>query len=109
MQRSPAISIVVPAYNEEKLIGRCLASLKNQDFSGLYEIIVVNNNSVDKTEEIARTFNVRVITESMQSVVAARDRGLRAARGDIVVGADCDCVYPPHWLKTIYAEFADPK
>lgn len=107
MRQSLAISIVVPAYNEEKLISPCLTSLLKQDFSFPYEIIVVNNNSTDKTESIAQSFHVKVITEEMQSVVAARQRGLTTARADIIVGADADCVYPPGWLQAIYRHFAD--
>ncbi len=109
MENHPAISIIVPAYNEEKLIANCLTSLKNQDFDKPYEIIVVNNNSADKTEDIALSYGVKVITESMQSVVVARQRGVSAARADLVAGADSDCVYPPGWLKAIYRHFADPK
>ena len=109
MKGKVAISIVVPAYNEEQLIHRCLTTLTNQDFKLPYEIIVVNNNSIDKTEAIAHSFGVTVISETMQSVVAARQRGLIAAHGDIVVGADADCLYPPDWLQTIYAIFANPK
>lgn len=109
MLENPVISIVVPAYNEEALIARCLTSLKNQAFEKPYEIILVNNNSTDQTEKIAKTFGITVITESMQSVVAARQRGLHAARGVFVVGADADCVYPETWLKTIYEGFSQEK
>ena len=48
------ISVVIPAYNEEKLIGECLDSLKNQDFTGDYEIIVVDNASSDHTDEMVK-------------------------------------------------------
>lgn len=109
MKTQPAISIVVPAYNEESLIGKCLTSLKNQEVDFPYEIIVVNNNSTDKTAEIARSFHVQVITEPMQSVVSARQRGLMAAKGDIVAGADCDCEYPSHWLRTILRHYDNPQ
>ncbi len=109
METPIAISVVVPAYNEEKLISRCLASLMQQDIKYPFEVIVVNNNSQDRTEEIAKTFSVRVLNEHVQGVVATRQQGLLVAKGEIVVGADCDSVYPPHWLYGIYVHFAtDP-
>ncbi|HCM38075.1 MAG: Glycosyl transferase [Candidatus Gottesmanbacteria bacterium GW2011_GWB1_43_11] len=103
------ISVVVPAYNEEKLIGRCLTSLTQQDFKQPFEIIVVNNNSTDKTAEIAKSFGVRLITEQLQGVVSARQRGLLAASGEIVVGADCDCIYPSTHLTNLYQHFQNPR
>ena len=106
MKPRVAISIVIPAYNEEKLIGRCLTSLKNQQFTRPYEIIVVNNNSTDATEKIARSFGVKVIHEPQQGVVFARQRGLLFAHGAIIAGADCDSEYPPDWLEKIYNHFA---
>lgn len=109
MNNRVAISIVLPAYNEERLIGRCLASLIKQDFSLPYEIIVVNNNSTDRTDEIAAKFPVKIISETMQSVVCARQRGLTQAQGPIVAGVDCDCTYPPEWLSTIYKCFDNPQ
>jgi len=108
MTNQVAISVVLPAFNEEKLIGRCLESLTNQDFSLPYEIIMVNNNSTDQTETIAKSFTqVKLITEVVQGVVQARQRGLIEAQADIVVSADCDCVYPPMWLTNLYRHFAD--
>lgn len=105
MKPRVAISIVIPAYNEERLIGRCLTSLKNQQFARPYEIIVVNNNSTDATEKIARSFGVKVIHELQQGVVFARQKGLLTARGEIVISGDSDCLYPPDWLQKIYAIF----
>lgn len=105
MKSSVAISIVIPAFNEEKLIARCLISLQKQQFHKACEIIVVDNNSTDKTEEIARSFSVRVVREKNQGVVFARQKGLETAKGTIVVGADSDCMYPPHWLAHIYKAF----
>lgn len=105
MSEQVAISVIIPAYNEEQLIGRCLSSLANQDFTKPYEIIVVNNNSTDKTVQVVKKFHVTLISETVQGVVAARQRGLSIARGEIVVGADADCVYPQDWLRRLYIPF----
>ncbi len=107
MKRNVAISIVVPAYNEEKLIDRCLTSLLSQDFNLPYEIIVVDNNSTDQTSAIAQKYNVRIIQESRQGVVFARQKGLTCAVGKIVASVDCDATYPNSWLAILYESFYD--
>lgn len=110
MSAQVAISVVVPTYNEEKLIAHCLTSLKKQQFIHPYEIIVINNNSSDTTESIVRTFGVKIFRETKQGVVYARQRGLDEAQGEIVAGADADCIYPETWLQQIYDDFqTDPQ
>ncbi|MFC1962542.1 glycosyltransferase family 2 protein [Chloroflexota bacterium] len=99
------ISVVVPAYNEEQYIASCLESLKKQDFCGSYEIIVVDNNSEDRTAEIARSFGVRVFFESRRSAAAARQRGFAEAKGDIIATTDADSVLPSNWLASISRAF----
>lgn len=102
----PRFSIVVPAYNEAAYLGRTLRSLQQQDFRGLVEIIVVDNNSTDATAEIARAFDVRVLFEPHPGVCWARQCGTAAALGDIVVSTDADTTHPPDWLSRIDAIFA---
>lgn len=101
------ISIVIPALNEEKFIGECLESLKNQDYSGEYEIIVADNDSTDNTADIARDHGAKVIhCPETKSVTCARQVGADAARGDIIAQADADTVYPQDWLKKIADQFS---
>ncbi|MBI2933969.1 MAG: glycosyltransferase family 2 protein [Chloroflexi bacterium] len=99
------ISIVVPAHNEEQFIGRTLDSLLHQTFPGTYEIIVVNNASTDRTEEICRSKNVRVISEPRKGVVFARQTGFLQAHGDIIATTDADTIVPPRWLSWLYEGF----
>jgi len=100
------ISVVVPALNEEKYIGQCLASLRAQRYPrALYEIIVVDNASTDRTSEIALGFRVRVVREPVRGVGRARHRGAREARGEIIAGTDADSVAPPNWLEEIARAF----
>lgn len=100
------VSVVIPAYNEEKVIGKCLQSLKNQDFpKDTYEIIVVDNNCTDRTVEIAKKYGARVVKEKMKGIGYARQRGLIEAKGEIVCQTDADTVLPYYWLKRIYAIF----
>lgn len=96
------ISIVIPVLNEEKLLSDCLRSLGNQDFTGEYEVVVVDNGSTDGSVRIAGGFGARVLfCPSQRDVVRARDYGARAAYGDIVVQADADTIYPRDWLTRI--------
>jgi peptidoglycan/xylan/chitin deacetylase (PgdA/CDA1 family) len=96
------ISIVIPARNEEKLLPDCLRSLRNQTYQGEYEIIVVNNGSMDATAGIAQQYGARVIpADKENSVSYARQKGADAAHGDIIAQADADTVYPPYWLQRI--------
>jgi peptidoglycan/xylan/chitin deacetylase (PgdA/CDA1 family)/glycosyltransferase involved in cell wall biosynthesis len=95
------ISIVIPARNEEKLLGACLESLKNQAFDGSFEIIVADNASTDKTAEVAKRYGVKVVYEPKPGVVYARQAGTAVASGEIIIQADADTVYPPDWLRRI--------
>jgi peptidoglycan-N-acetylglucosamine deacetylase len=101
------ISVVIPALNEEKLLPDCLKSMKGQTYKGDFEILVIDNGSTDNTAAIARSYGVRVITYNVEkSVFAARQFGAENARGDIIVQADADTIYPPQWLERIAGQFA---
>jgi glycosyltransferase involved in cell wall biosynthesis len=97
----PRLSVVIPAFNEERLIGECLQSLAGQDFAGGYEVIVVDNNCTDDTAEIARLYGAIVVPEETPGVCAARNRGTLTARGQIVVSSDADTVFDTGWLTRI--------
>lgn len=100
----PRISVVIPAYNEEKRLPSCLSSLKKQTFKD-FEIIVVDNNSTDKTAGIARTFSARVVKEPIQGMTPARERGYKEAKGEIIARTDADATVPPDWLTQIHQTF----
>ena len=104
------ISVVVPAYNEEAVIERCLNALVNQ-IVPVDEILVVDNNSTDRTAEIAekyREYGVRVIRETVQGLIPARNRGFDEATGDILGRIDADTVVEPDWSQRLAEAFADP-
>lgn len=101
------ISIVVPARNEEKLLPGCLKSLRDQDYQGKFEILVVDNGSIDNTANIARDFGAKVVPASKNNgVFYARQVGAEAASGDIIVQADADTLYPRNWMRRIAEQFA---
>lgn len=99
------ISVVVPAYNEEKTLERCLGSLSGQHTSLPYEVIVVDNNSTDNTERIAQTFQkkmrIRVVHERKKGRGAARQAGFRAAKGEVILSTDADAVVPSNWVEIL--------
>lgn len=102
------ISVVVPAYNEEDYIEKCLQSLMNQEEMP-DEIIVVNNNSTDRTEEIVKKYPVILVTEKKKGTIAARNKGFDLAKGTIIARTDADTIVPPDWIKKIKQHFKDTK
>lgn len=91
------ISVVIPVYNEAETINACIEALALQKES-LHEVIVVDNNSLDNSLELARSFDfVTVISESTQGVSHARDKGFNLASGDIIARIDADTIVPRDW------------
>lgn len=103
---TPIVSIIVPAYNEEKNIEDTLKSLVNQSYP-YFEIIVVDNNSKDKTVPIAKKYVKKVYTEKKQGYHHAVRRGVGQSKGTIITMCDADSIYPPHWLANIVHEFEE--
>lgn len=101
-----SVSIIIPALNEERMIGRCLESLAKLNFSrDLFEVILVDNGSSDRTIEIARSFEERihltVCEKTGVRISALRNLGAQTARGDILAFLDADCLAPQDWLERI--------
>ncbi len=101
------LAFVIPAYNEEALIGQCVESVVAEvRRSGRdCEIVVVNNNSTDRTAEIAARAGARVIDEPQKGIVSARDGGFRATTAELVANIDGDTMVPPGWLDVVFEEF----
>src|SRR4029077_2365310 len=96
----PRVSVVVPAYNEEKNLPLALASLLNQELKD-FELIVVDNGSTDETPVIAKKLGARVIGENRRGVAHARQAGFLSSKGGIIATTDADTVVPPDWLSRI--------
>jgi glycosyltransferase involved in cell wall biosynthesis len=92
----PNVSIIVPVYNQEKFIGRCLRSALNQTFPhDRYELVVVNDGSTDHTRSILDQFTnsseVRVLDNEVRcGLPASLNRGIKAAKGQFIVRLDSD-------------------
>ncbi|MFQ5448318.1 MAG: glycosyltransferase family 2 protein, partial [Saprospiraceae bacterium] len=87
---SPAVSIVIPAYNEEKELLNTLSSLSELQPDRPTELIIVNNNSTDGTQEILDMTGVRSIMVKQQGVTYARQAGLELAKGQYILSGDAD-------------------
>jgi len=106
---SPDYSIVVPAYNEEALLPATLARLR-QAMALLPprgEVVVCDNNSTDRTAEVARAAGARVVFEPRNQIARARNAGARAAEGRFLVFVDADTLVAPELLREALDRLAD--
>ena len=104
---NPYFSVVIPAYNSEHVIRRCLASVLNQTFER-YEVIIVNDGSTDKTKQVIEKYaskdkRVRTIEHQVnESLLAARITGMKEALGEYVVFVDSDDYVDEKTLETLW-------
>ncbi len=98
------VSVIIPAFNEEEFIGRCLGALIGQ-IEPADEIIVIDNNSSDNTSKICRRFDIKVVKEKTQGMIYARNRGFNEAKNNIIARVDADVIVPFNWIKLIKENF----
>ena len=102
------LSIIVPAYNEEVLIGTCISSILDSIHATHCdaEVIISNNASTDRTEEIARSYGeVHVVNETRKGITYARQAGFDASTGDLIANIDADTKMSPEWIRTVMSAF----
>lgn len=100
------LSIVIPAYNEEKYLEKTLQTLINQKHEGFdVEIIVVNSESTDTTVQVATRYDVSVLTVPKRTPAFARQVGIEKAKGEIIACCDADTIVSDNWLSTIINHF----
>ena len=104
-EQLPFVSVVIPAYNEEKYLPLCLESIRKQDYAGVYEVIVVDNASTDNTVRLALNWGAKVVYESKKSPACARQKGTETAKGEIIAFIDADSQAPTCWLSVIVSRF----
>jgi cellulose synthase/poly-beta-1,6-N-acetylglucosamine synthase-like glycosyltransferase len=106
----PGISIIVPVYNGEAFIAKCIKSLLDLDYPvEKKEILIIDNNSKDKTAEIVREFPVKYIMEKKQGACNARNTGIKNAGFPLVAFTDIDCVVDKLWLRHLVKYFEEEK
>jgi glycosyltransferase involved in cell wall biosynthesis len=109
-----SLSVIIPALNEERFLGQTLSRLDeaiqrlrdSQEHS--VQVIVVDNDSQDRTAEIARSFGATVVQEPIRNIARARNSGARVAEGEVLFFLDADTLVPPCLLARITAVMSDP-
>jgi glycosyltransferase involved in cell wall biosynthesis len=111
----PTLSVIIPAWNEEKYVGTAIESLKRaalvyqQERGCTAEIIVVDNNSSDCTGDVARQYGVQVVHEPVNNIGKARNAGATAARGKYLAFCDADNQVTENLLVLIHDHLENPK
>lgn len=109
--QGPDVSVVVPVYNGASCVAVCIESLLAlRGLATAPEIIIVDNESTDGTVAILQSFGdrIRVLRETTRGASAARNTGIRAARGRVVAFIDVDCVVEPDWLAALIEPLENP-
>lgn len=105
------VSVIVPMYNADRYLSLCLDALVVQDYpSSDYEILLVDNLSTDRSAEIGSRYQrVTLLSEPSPGAYLARNRAIKAARGEILAFTDPDCVPAASWIREIATAMSDPE
>ena len=105
-----SVTVIVPVHNRELTIQPLMESLQKLDYDrNKVEVIVVDGNSTDKTQEIVKKYPVKLIVEKRKGLNLARNTGIKSSTGEIIAFTDSDCIVPPNWITKIVENFKDPK
>jgi cellulose synthase/poly-beta-1,6-N-acetylglucosamine synthase-like glycosyltransferase/spore germination protein YaaH/peptidoglycan/xylan/chitin deacetylase (PgdA/CDA1 family) len=109
----PAVSVIVAAYNEEKVIERTVASILTNGYDDL-EVVVVNDGSKDRTLEVLQSAfadepRVRILTQPNQGKAAALNHAIAEARHELLVALDADTIFAPGTIEKLVRHFSDPQ
>ena len=101
MSKTTSISVIVPFYNSQRYIEKCIQALLAQTYpSRQYEVIMVDNNSADASSAMVRKYpRIRLLSEPKQGAYVARNRGVAASSGELIAFTDPDCVPSRDWLE----------
>ena len=105
---APEVSVVISAYNEEVDILKTVGSLSAQETGFPLEIVVINNNSNDHTQETLDRLQVRTAFQPIQGWGPGRQMGMEMAKGKYILLADADCIYPKGWVETMTRALKSP-
>ena len=103
------VSIIIPSFNEEPFIKKCLSSIRGQsiiqEWPQYFELILVDSGSTDNTVTIAEPYVDKIITTTVRGKLTARNLAIDQAKGNIIVNVDSDSYYGPFWLNTLLKPF----
>lgn len=103
------ITVIIPSFNEEQFIKKCLSSIRGQsiiqEYPDFFEIILTDSMSTDNTVKLAEPYVDKIITTTKRGKLTARNLAIDQAKGNIIVNTDSDCYYPPFWLNTLLKPF----
>lgn len=96
--KDPLISVVIPVYNEEKYLDACLTSLLSQSYKKV-ELLLIDDGSSDNSLTIAKKYPLTILKQSHKGPGAARNKGIKTAKGEIIILADADMRYDKNYIK----------
>jgi cellulose synthase/poly-beta-1,6-N-acetylglucosamine synthase-like glycosyltransferase len=106
----PTVAVIVAAHDEETVIERRVANLRELDYpSDRLELVVTSDASTDRTEELAAAAGARVIRNARGGKVAAQDSAVRQTQSDVVAFSDANCTWAPDALRKLVRSFGDPE
>jgi len=109
VEKAPFVSILIPTLNSQRVLGKCLRSIKNQDYpSGKLEIIIADGGSTDRTIQIAKKYGAEIYPNKLKTGESGKAIALRKAKGELVALIDSDNVLPgKDWLQKMTQPFLD--
>src|ERR1041385_8126335 len=95
------VSVIIPVWNDPERLTKCLDALRKQTYPAhSYEIIVVDNGSAVPVDRVVASYgHARVVHEQRVGSYAARNSGLKVARGQVIAFTDADCLPAPDWIE----------
>ena len=106
----PSVTVIVPVRNGEKTIKPLLDSLQKLDYKNdKVEVIIVDGNSSDMTQDIVKKYPVKLVVEKRKGLNVARNTGIKKGNGEIVAFTDSDCIVPSNWITKIVENFKNPQ
>jgi len=106
----PSVTVVVPVRNGEQTIEPLLESLQKLDYNNdKVEVIIVDGNSTDMTQDIVKKYPVKLVVEKRKGLNVARNTGIKKGNGEIVAFTDSDCIVPSNWVTKIVENFKNPQ